>query len=52
MRFRFREWGSVEWTFVTVDGEGDATVLAILGSGLARFHCQLYVEGRWENLGE
>lgn len=50
MNFRFREWGSSEWTYVHVSGELEAETLSILGSGLHRYHCQQQTNGVWENL--
>jgi hypothetical protein len=55
MRLRFRRWGSEDWTFVQVQGDDEdltAAALSILGAGLRHFHCQLMVDGKWENLGE
>lgn len=52
MKLRFREWGTEDWTFVEVNGDHDGVVLGILGSALRRFHLQLLVDGKWENLGE
>lgn len=52
MKLRFREWGSEDWTLVDVKGELDDVVLGVLGASLSRFHCQLLVDGKWENLGQ
>lgn len=53
MQLRFREWGSTDWTIVRIEGEDAVIAMSILGSGLSRrYHVQLWVEGKWENLGE
>lgn len=50
MTFRFREWGSTDWTYIYIEGELDAEAFSIIGSGLARYHCQQRINGAWENL--
>lgn len=48
--FRFREWGSSDWTYISVDGELDEQAASIIGSAFGRFHCQQFADGKWENL--
>lgn len=50
MRLRFRTWGTDDWTSITVEGELSTAALSVLGSGLARYHVQVFVDGAWENL--
>ena len=54
MKFRFRQWGNEDWTYVDVKGELDYIAIGILGAGLASnrsLHVQQLVEGEWETLG-
>lgn len=50
VRLRFRTWGTDDWTSITVEGELSTAALSVLGSGLARYHVQVFVDGAWENL--
>ena len=59
--FRAREWGSAEWTLISVNTPGDEegengladTLSSIIGSALSTssLHVQMMnEEGEWENL--
>lgn len=50
MIFRYRIWGSSEWTSIKIEGELDYIAAGCLGSALSRFHVQQLVDGRWEDL--
>lgn len=58
-QFRCRQWGSSEWTYISIEPEGEdepgvaSSVESILGSALSTssLHVQrLSEEGNWEGL--
>lgn len=50
MKFRFREWGSADWTYIDISGELEDRAASVLGSALGIYHVQFLDNGKWENL--
>jgi hypothetical protein len=53
-RFRVRQWGQDDWTYIEIRGElaeGMHNILAFALDGwTSKLHIQEDTEGRWENL--
>lgn len=49
-KVRFRERGAAEWTFIDITGDLVQDALSALGTGLSRYHVQVWVDGEWEDL--
>lgn len=54
MKFRFRQWGQDDWTYIEIKGDLDYIAGGVIGSGLSsnrNLHVQQQVDGDWETLG-
>lgn len=51
IRLRFREWGSTDWTYITLEGELACEAMSVAGLLCRNYHVQEWRgNGTWENL--
>lgn len=52
MKFRARQFGDSEWTYISIDGELDHFLAGMVGSAIKtrHLHVQIQVDGEWEDL--